>query len=197
MSRVKDMKRKTVQDEIFKKSQELFQQKGYDAVTIDEICMAVGISKPTFYAKKLTKRTLLLQAYQIKRDDLPFRYPDFSTPLEAICFLVDQVGQVIFGNGPELFGEFLKEHLRKPALEEIMDPTWNHHLIYCIQVGQREGSISDQEDPQRLAQAIYMYLVGYSFQYAMGKADNSTQNLHEGVAALLLTPIPPKKEEQA
>lgn len=187
MSRVKNMTHKTVQDEIFQKSQELFQQKGYDAVTIDEICMAVGISKPTFYAKKLTKRTLLLQAYQIKKDDLSFCYANFSSPMEGVYFLVDQVGQVIFRNGSKLFGDFLKEHLKKPALEEIMGPTWKFHLVYCIQAAQRDGIIFSQEKPQKLAQAIYMYLVGYSFQYAMGKAEKSMQNLHESVDAILLT----------
>ncbi|MDE5759139.1 MAG: TetR/AcrR family transcriptional regulator [Allobaculum sp.] len=178
------MEQKTVQDKIFETSQKLFRQKGFDAVTIDEICVAVGISKPTFYAKKLTKRTLLLQAYQVKES--PFFSVNEKDVLRAIAALIDQVVQAMLRHGPELFGDFLKEHLKKPAFDTLFVSNWTTRFVQLIEKGQREGVILNQDDPHTLVKIIQAYLLGYGFQYALGSTNDIEKHLHRSIATILL-----------
>ncbi len=178
------MEQKTVQDKIFEISQELFRQKGFDAVTIDEICVAVGISKPTFYAKKLTKRTLLLQAYEVKESS-SFSLNEKDV-LRAIAILIDQVAQAMLRHGPELFGDFLKEHLKKPAFDTLFVSNWTTRCAQLIEKGQQEGVILNQDDSNTLVKIIQAYLLGYGFQYALGSTNDIEKHLHRSIAAILL-----------
>ncbi len=181
------MKQKTVQDEIFEKSQELFRQKSYDAVTIDEICAAVGISKPTFYAKKLTKRILLLQAYQVCASPTL----EETDILASITALIDQVVQTMFRYGPNLFADFLKEHLKNPAFDLLLVSDWTTRLTHLIEEGQRKGFILNQENPIALVNLIQVYLLGYGFQYALGRTRDTEKHLHTSIALILLAnPLP-------
>ncbi len=176
------MKQKTVQDEIFEKSQKLFRQKGYEAVTIDEICTAVGISKPTFYAKKLTKRALLLQAYSVdKLLELPV--VDETNVLATLATLVDRMEQAMVCHGPELFRDLLKEHLKKPVFDLPLIENWKAYFVHLIEVGQQNGVILNQDDPRELVQLIQAYLLGCSFQYAMER--DSEIHLYPNIAAIL------------
>jgi len=58
------MKRKTSLPEISDAAFRLFREKGYDNVSVMDICHEVGITKPTFYKFAASKDALLSQFYR-------------------------------------------------------------------------------------------------------------------------------------
>lgn len=63
-------KKKADRRHICEISKALFLKKGYQAVTIDEICDQAGISKPTFYAARLTKSDLLVNVFCLDEKEI-------------------------------------------------------------------------------------------------------------------------------
>lgn len=181
------MKRKADLEQIYLKSQDLFISKGYEAVKMDDICQAVGISKPTLYSMRITKRDLLVHVY--KPDFHNFAARDkiaLTQPLvPEIYAALDMVIERITCNGPDLLRDLLKLHLQKPALGEIIDPVWLGELTLLIKEAQQRGEIENMEDPDTLARIICAYIIGYSFQFAMQQAEENRTNLHKGAAAIL------------
>lgn len=120
---------------IYEESGRLLVKKGYDAITIDEICAASDISKPTFYAYNLTKRDLLIHLFNAApASDLPFEASldeDFEY-LPLIYRSIDRIASRLYYYGPDLLRDLLKLHLVSPALEEIMDREWADELTDLI-----------------------------------------------------------------
>lgn len=183
------MKRKTGLETIFEVSSELFSQKGYDEVTIDEICSAVGISKPTLYAQKLTKRDLFIHMYKPKREEvfIEQKVCDVNNIMAEIYRSVDLIAERVFCHGPDLLRVLLRLHLQKPALGEVMDREWRERLAQLIHAAQIRHQIRNDQKPELLVQIIGFYMVGYSFQYSINQAEESREHLHSGVHAILQT----------
>lgn len=186
------MKRKGAPEKIYEASARLFQEKGYDAVKIDDICSAVGISKPTLYASKLTKRDLLIHAYKPKRAETFIEQSvcDLNNMEQEIFRSVDLVAERLFVYGPDLLRDLLKLHLSSPAFEEVMDEEWIERLTTLIRVSQQKKQVKNLSSPVRLANIIATSIIGYSFQYAMNQAEESRKNLHDSVHIILQTEIP-------
>lgn len=181
------MKRKADLEKIYLKSRDLFLSKGYEAVKMDDICQAVGISKPTLYALRITKRDLLVHAYKpdCKQFYVDERAGKTELILPEIFNALDLVIERITCNGPDLLRDLLKLHLKKPALDEIMDQEWLGQLTLLITAAQERRQVGNMDDPDKLARIICAYIIGYSFQFAMQQAEESRTNLHAGAAVIL------------
>lgn len=183
------MKTKIRMEQIYNTSYALFRTKGYDEVKIDEICAAAGISKPTLYAYSLTKRDLFIHMYQPCREKtfIAQQSCDLNNLMEEIFRFVDLVADRFFFFGPDLLRDLLRLHLESPALDKILDQEWESNLTGLIHSAQIRRQITNTEDPYILARMIMACIIGYSFQFAMRQAEESRENLHQSVEALLLT----------
>ena len=65
------MKRRKLKNEIIQKSLDLFRQRGYDAVSVQDICDACDITKPTFYKYLASKQNLLSYFFSSMSEAIP------------------------------------------------------------------------------------------------------------------------------
>jgi AcrR family transcriptional regulator len=90
----------------------LFQQKGYRGVTVDEVCLRCGITKPTLYYYFEDKENLFVQVLQ-------HRLRGFHKEVERPGTLVERLGYVaanILESFQTEYSALLRdrEHLKKP-----------------------------------------------------------------------------------
>ena len=57
------MKNKTTREDILHVAYDCFKAKGFDEVSVDDICRKAGITKPTFYKYIDSKESILTSYY--------------------------------------------------------------------------------------------------------------------------------------
>ena len=170
---------------IYEESGRLLVKKGYDEVTIDEICAASGISKPTFYAYNLTKRDLLIHLFnsapwtETQSEKLE---EDFMSKIHRH---LDQIGNRLYHFGPDLLRDLLKLHLISPALEEIIGTEWADEMTELITEAQFNREILTSSKPAQLTEVLVTYLIGRCFRYAIERSEDHLVNLSEATDVIL------------
>jgi AcrR family transcriptional regulator len=99
-------------ERILEEGWRLFQQKGYRGVTVDELCLRCGITKPTLYYYFDDKENLFVQVLQ-------HRLRGFHTEVERPGSLAERLQYVaanILDNFQTEYSALLRdrEHLKKP-----------------------------------------------------------------------------------
>lgn len=97
MAQLREIKKKETRQRISDVATALFFERGFDAVTVDEIAVAAGVSKMTIFNYFARKEELILD----REDDLkllPFRHalstrPIGQTPVDALRALVQDMTQ--------------------------------------------------------------------------------------------------------
>ena len=147
---------------------QLFKQKGYDAVTVNDICQACNITKPTFYYHIKSKQDILLQLYDIIIENLTpilLKMLHSSSSWDQIILLFDHLINNITTLGADLNSQLLivnlqrKEqalHLRKP-LEEIAKD--------IIATGQKNGQFRNKNEAVSLYEAAAYMFTGYEYMW--------------------------------
>ena len=100
---LRERTRRAVQSELIDAAQELFALRGYDAVTVDEIAEAVGISRRSFFRYFGGKEALVLGKYDRQGEsfaELLAARPADEEPWEALRRMFD--GVVAYISDPEL-----------------------------------------------------------------------------------------------
>jgi AcrR family transcriptional regulator len=172
---------------------ELFRQKGYDAVTVNEICQACHITKPTFYYHIKSKQDILLHLYDVIIDNLTpmlLKMIHTSSSWNQIRLLFDQLIDNISTLGADLNSQLLivnlqrKERalrLRKP-LEEI--------ACDIIATGQKNGQFRNKNKAASLYEAAAYMFTGYEYMWCtlQGEFDWRGQFFHSLEALLDVDP---------
>ncbi len=99
-------------ERILEEGWRLFQQKGYRGVTVDEVCLRCGITKPTLYYYFQDKENLFVQVLQ-------YRLHGFHKEVERPGSLAERLGYVatnILASFQTEYSVLLRdrEHLKKP-----------------------------------------------------------------------------------
>ena len=100
---LRERTRRAVQSELIDAAQELFALRGYEAVTVDEIAEAVGISRRSFFRYFGGKEALVLGKYDRQGEsfaELLAARPADEEPWEALRRMFD--GVVAYISDPEL-----------------------------------------------------------------------------------------------
>lgn len=182
-------------EDALQKAMHLFWQKGYEATSMTDLLEATGLSKSSLYDTFGDKRKLFLTALDAYRQ---FRQEGFKAALndgrlarESIAALFegfttkvleDRRGYgcmscneaVEFGPGDqEVQGIVLADF---QAMEEA--------FAEAVARGQRDGSITNQEPPQRLARFLTVHLQGL---HVMARAGASVEQFDDAIAVMLST----------
>lgn len=182
------MKKKERFEQICQIAARLFKAKGYEAVTIDEICKASGITKPTFYAASLSKAKLLFYAY--KPEQLPpiDSYPPDTNWLGVMYEAISQVIDQAFRYGPDLLRDFLRMEIETPSMRHVMTDGWLRQMEELIARAMASGQIQTDVEPALMTCMIETYIIGYCFQYSISCAQESKDNMLQGIRILLGIP---------
>ena len=138
-------------ERILEEGWQLFQQKGYRGVTVDELCLRCGITKPTLYYYFQDKENLFVQVLQ-------YRLRGFHHEVERPGSLVDRLGYVaanILESFQTEYSTLLRdrEHLKKPeSLNQVRDSFRGElfgPLFSLMQAGVDQGQLRP-ENPEVL-----------------------------------------------
>jgi AcrR family transcriptional regulator len=158
---------------------DLFRRNGYEQVTVQDICDACGISKPTFYSRFSSKGDILLDFYE----DVSLRLNDNLSALMGttsaweqlrICFetLMDETESV----GYELMSHTLAINLSEDHHSFDERPYLARTMSTIIDRGQRMGEFANSQPAQLLYKASAYLFQGHLVMWCIRKGEEDWRN---------------------
>jgi AcrR family transcriptional regulator len=152
----------------------LFMQRGYNAVTVQDICNACNITKTTFYYHLRSKDEIILNIYDPIVKNLTGHLLDVlladnhweqlmvifeSLVQESVKFGIDVHRQLFISNLNKDYGSFdFRDELTRVA-------------VNLVEKAQKAGQIRNQSPAKELYQASAYAFLGYELTWSM-KGDN-------------------------
>jgi AcrR family transcriptional regulator len=130
-------------ERILEEGWKLFQQKGFRGVTVDELCLACGLSKPTLYYYFQDKENLFVQVLEHR---LRGFHQEFDRP-GSLAERLQGVAANILNNFQTEYSSLLRdrEHIKKPEnLQKIREAFHSElfgPLIQLMRAGLAEGRL--------------------------------------------------------
>lgn len=176
-------------DEISAQAFRLFRQKGYEATSVQDICDACGISKPTFYSRFASKGDLIIDFYDGVTERLNANLSSLVETTSAweqlkICFgtLMDETEAA----GADLMAHMLIINLEQDRHSFDARDFLTRTMVTIIRRGQKTGEITNRMPADELYETASYLFQGYLLMWSISKArlDWRTKFM-EGLAALL------------
>lgn len=186
---------------IFSTALVLFDQKGYDNVTINDICHQIGLTKGAFYHHFNSKSDILIMKYKFNESSLLKYYHSISSelPLQKLDKIINR-----FINYPKLTS--LEE--MKSSFKVQIDSHYQEFvggdsavqksiLIKIIEEGQATGDIRDDLTAELLADIIIRYKFGLYIEWCIkdGNMDITTLGQRDYHALMNMLLIPNKRHD--
>lgn len=162
----------------------LFQEHGYENVTIDDIVKAAGFSRGTFYKLFISKDDLVI-SYMVRWNALYDQYyrnelehSDMDA-LEKIRLLMRFMLLASTQGGPEFQRLAIASSLRDDVLAEKMakaheeiDSIYRH----ILQEGKRDGCITVRYTDEELINMIYTVIEGTALRWALSRTKEGVES---------------------
>lgn len=150
-------KKERTRRDVYAAAMALFQKRGFEHVTIEQICDAAGIAKATFFTHFPTKSALLFEFHRLLAADLAAQ---LAAPRESAAVEFRRMVDLFAARWlpqAEIMGAMLREFLATPALipaaeDEARD--LRHLIEDVVRHGQSRGEFSRALSP-RLASTIF------------------------------------------
>jgi len=158
---LRERRRQMLRDEILQAAGALMHEKGYAAMSMDELAGQVGISKPTLYSHFTTKEELVVAAVAHWFDRVSEAIAANSaprSPLQQLAFILRTVVQLQVDEGalaprpwtPEVF-QMLCQH---PRVRDRLDQI-DSAIKRLVHEGRANGEINPLLDPIVVVRAFF------------------------------------------
>jgi len=168
---LRERRRQLLYDEILTAVGELLGEKGYSAMSMDELAARVGISKPTLYSIFPTKEDLLVETIVHGMDRVAAVIQADQTqrsPLQQLTFILRTVIQMQVSKGALTPRPWSPEVIQLVCLrEEVVERMRTNEaaLVELIQQGIMAGEINLALDPVLILRAFYAILNALHLPY--------------------------------
>lgn len=150
-------KKERTRQEIYRAAMELFAERDYDKVTIEDICASAGIAKATFFLHFAGKSALITAFNEEITRSLTERLAGHSGSAEEELMLLVSVLREAWEANAAVMQKMLSEFLDQPALlakaaaanESVLDL-----VTRIVARGQKRGEFTDACPPQVAAVAL-------------------------------------------
>ena len=162
-------------ERILREGWRLFQQKGFRGVTIDELCLTCGLTKPTLYYYFHDKENLFVQIL-VRRLQGFREVIEQPGPWEK---QLEQIAAAILDSFQTEYSVLMHdmEHIKDPANQQRVSQAFRSELldpmVKLMERGIREEILATN-DPRFLAQA-YMSMINGFIARMGGFSDNSSE----------------------
>lgn len=185
-----------------------FAEHGFEAVSLNELVAATGMSKGAFYFHFSTKEEVALAAFRSKQIELIER---LAVEVDANADVVDQLTAILLrraelvSDDPSLHcvirlgGELSARSNAGSDYASFMETATNT-LAGLIRRGIRSGEFRRQLDPEATARAIFAWIVGMDSLSLLDSAGKDLAQRTDEVLALLipaLTADPSRKRRRS
>ncbi|MGQ9548105.1 MAG: TetR/AcrR family transcriptional regulator [Roseiflexus sp.] len=156
---LRERQKQALREEIMNAAQELVAEKGYGAMSMDELAARVGISKPTLYAHFANKDELVIEAAtrEMKQMIALIESQADRSPMEQLCVIMRQILQrqvqmhtLGIGPWPEIFRLLCTHDEALGYIQRI-----SGDIVALVQRGIAEGEIDPALDPEAVVRAFF------------------------------------------
>jgi len=167
----------------------LFSEKGYNNVTINEICEACQITKPTFYKYAGSKEDLILDLYDVTIHDIvtnSYQFVQVNSHYEQFLVVFDTLITESMRFGSDLFSQMIISNLRRDYKSFDCRDSLTKLCVLILEKAQATGEIQNRGDANILYGAIAHMFSGYELNWCIknGKTDWARE-FYQSVAAIL------------
>ena len=181
--------------EIYGAAMRLFSARGFDAVTIEEICEAAGCAKATFFLHFVGKAALIeeFNAHLVERlaAEMEAGRGCAETRLRRLvaAFIAEYEA-----NAP-VMRQMAREFLNQPALMPAARAA-NRDIVDLVEQivadGQAAGEFSPDVDPSLAATALVSTWGAFTARWSDADADMDPAAAHEALLTLILSGLRPR-----
>lgn len=178
----------------------LFIQKGFEKVSVDDICRKLDISKPTLYKYVQKKEMILSYYYQQKSVDcLPevYDYLAQNRPGRALQHLFTSLHEVAATMGPELYAAYRIYTLTDPDYLSVHSRPQVKVLETCLEGLQHKHYIHASSSPHKLAVMLMDLNEGLSLTWASSKGSFDLAAVFQSYTRSMLGVIVPEGSKPA
>lgn len=161
-------------EDIKERALELFLEKGYNQVTVNDICDSLNISKPTFYKHVNAKETLILDLYDRTIQNIlsdTYHFIEVDTHYEQLLIVFKRLIEDTTKYGTDLFSQMLISNLNENHHSMDMRPQLTKLCTVIIEKAQQKKEILNIGDPAALYRSIAYAFSGYELTWCMYKGD--------------------------
>ncbi len=160
----------STKDRIFNTASKLFREKGYNNVTINDICDACGITKPTFYYHIESKQDILVRLYDHIVENLTpllVQMISVSSSWEQLTLLFDTLIDNIQELGTDINSQLLSINLGKNYGTFALRENLEEIAVGIVKRAQQDKEIRNLNDPRQLYQAAAYMFTGYEYMWCV------------------------------
>lgn len=146
---------------------ELFSKRGYENVSVEDVCAAADLTKPTFYRHVASKKALFLSFFQVTENELSFLQDlkKYADPIQGILTIYRFFFEVCSQYGRDMFTTLIQLTLLSPRAEFDPKNELKQTLLHLIDKGQRNGTINNDLELETMLSVLNSYYYGYCFFY--------------------------------
>lgn len=179
---------KETKQKILLESLRLFQEQGYNNVSVEDICSSLGITRGTFYYHFKTKTAVLESVYIDYRN----RSPENLTAMfsddrwEQLWWLMEDGIHNTEELGSDLQSWLMANSITEKTGTFRASQRTREIIRSVIAAGQRSGQFGNQSDPSILTSAIFSIILGADTEWCnQSGAFSLKERIQKEVIALL------------
>lgn len=156
----------------------MFQEKGYDNVTVNDICEECGITKPTFYRYIGSKDQLLAYFYEDVTTEITTQFLKMLAEdnyWEQICIGFEAILSRSKDFGPDLYSQLFISNLRENRGTFDFNDTLTQAMTGLFTKAQQSGQIKNMSEPYNLYMACANMCFGYGIVWCLNHGENDLQ----------------------
>lgn len=155
---------KNLKNIIINTSLKLFSEKGYDNVSVNEICSTCTITKPTFYYHFKAKEDVIFAHFNniLKSVADKLQTIDANTSGHDILITTfNLIFEAFTAPGYDFVQTLISGSLKNIEKNLYFPESLEKHIVLCIKKGQKDGSIANATEPETLFNSCYHMFMGY------------------------------------
>jgi len=191
---MKERQRQFREEAILDAALVLLKTKGYDAMTLEDITEAIGISRPTLYLHFRSKEDVVMHlSFRCRRDLFEFiTNQDRSKPAsERLIAFCDFALDMRFGSQALAFGDMMKVISSManpdPELTELENRLMDAYVALAVEA-QAEGNVRRDISALAMSQVIVGLIKNYAFDALIESGKISIDEIKDCARKLMLPP---------
>ncbi len=177
-------------------ARELFKEKGYYSVTVDEIIKNANSSKGSFYTHFKSKEELLFNMIPLA-DEAYFEFSKMDIKTEKIIDKISLFIQYVFKNIEEQIGlEFIStiysSQIKDFKTERFLiasERTYYQLLKKAIKEGQENNEIKQEKTPEHIADILTSCVRGVIYDWCLRKGEFNLRTYGMEITNMMLSQI--------
>ena len=148
----------------------LMRERGFDKVSIRDICKQAGITTGAFYHHFPSKESLLNKGFAPLDDymEAALRGHEADEPAERLGHILSAYARFLEEEGGELTGRYYVRRITDPTTQSMDSSRYTlRAMVECFRQAQREGILASGRSPEWVADFCYRHFRGVVIDWVL------------------------------